>query len=446
MASLLAIAFLALVVLPRPVGAADSRLRLLGQYTYPTRDTFQDTTVGGFSGLAYDSARNLYYVIADDRGEYQPARFYTLQIDVRPDGIGSVTIIAVTTLDSDAARPGIQPYEKNSLDPEEIALLPGGELLLTSERDLNGRPWIRRFALDGTLLGELPIPEHFMTEMQTGPDGKPTIVKGVRNNLGFEGLALAPDGRAFYTTNEEALAQDGPLASPADGTVIRILRYDLMASGWQAGPEVAYRTEKIFSAPNPPTEFADNGVSALLWVNQLWPDLDLLAMERSFATGVGNNVVIFGVKLAGAESTAELEALPNPYYGKLATKTPLVRMKDIAVEADNLEGMTLGPRLPNGKPSLIVISDDNFSTSQPPQINQFLLFELNDTAAVPASSAAPAAPAAALPSSQPSGPVQLPAALPRTGSHAVAVPLLALSLLLLGAGLLLRHANNSRRR
>jgi hypothetical protein len=39
--------------------------------------------------------------------------------------------------------------------------------------------------------------------------------------------------------------------------------------------------------------------------------------------------------------------------------------------------MTLGPRLPNGKASLIVISDDNFSAFDPPQVNQFLLFELD---------------------------------------------------------------------
>ena len=43
--------------------------------------------------------------------------------------------------------------------------------------------------------------------------------------------------------------------------------------------------------------------------------------------------------------------------------------------------MTYGPALPNGKPSLIIVSDDNFSTAGAVQVNQFLLFELNGTLA-----------------------------------------------------------------
>jgi hypothetical protein len=42
---------------------------------------------------------------------------------------------------------------------------------------------------------------------------------------------------------------------------------------------------------------------------------------------------------------------------------------------DNIEGMTFGPDLPNGKKSLILVSDDNFSSFSR-QINQFILLEL----------------------------------------------------------------------
>ena len=39
--------------------------------------------------------------------------------------------------------------------------------------------------------------------------------------------------------------------------------------------------------------------------------------------------------------------------------------------------MALGPRLPNGNLSLIVMSDDNFSAAgSSPQINQFIALEL----------------------------------------------------------------------
>jgi len=42
---------------------------------------------------------------------------------------------------------------------------------------------------------------------------------------------------------------------------------------------------------------------------------------------------------------------------------------------DNTEGMTFGPRLPNGNRTLVFVSDDNFRASQ---ITQFLAFELTE--------------------------------------------------------------------
>ena len=46
----------------------------------------------------------------------------------------------------------------------------------------------------------------------------------------------------------------------------------------------------------------------------------------------------------------------------------------VGVTPDNVEAMALGPRLPNGRPSLILMSDDNLSATQR---NQFLLFEID---------------------------------------------------------------------
>ena len=40
---------------------------------------------------------------------------------------------------------------------------------------------------------------------------------------------------------------------------------------------------------------------------------------------------------------------------------------------DNIEGITLGPELPDGRQSVVMVSDDNFS---PTQITQFLAFAM----------------------------------------------------------------------
>jgi hypothetical protein len=418
-------------------GAAQPRLQLLGQFSFPSGQVFQDTVVGGLSDLVYDPARQLYYAVSDDRSEQQPARFYSLQIELGPVGIADVRVVGVTTLDSDAGRPGVQPYARGELDAEGIALLGSDELIISSERDQQGRPWVRRFGLDGTLRGELPVPERFLPVSEPGPDGRPRAISGVRSNLGFEGLGLTADGRTLYLANEEALAQDGPIATLEAGTLVRILRYDRGAE-WQPGAEVAYAVEKISRAPDPADAFADNGVSALLPVGHLWPDLDLLVLERSFATGVGNDVVLYGARLGGAQRTESLAALPRPFDGPLASKVRLARMSDLGIVPDNLEALALGPRLPNGRPSLIVMSDDNFSEFQPPQVNQFLLFELQGT--LLETQPPPGGPAVG--PTPPPAPVQVPAALPRTGTLGVGPPLAGLALA--GLGLALRYFGRRR--
>ena len=396
----LALALVA-ALLTWPAQAQSGPLRLLGEYSFEAGRTFQDTAIGGLSGLAYDAGRDVYYAVSDDRGEKQAPRFYTVQIDLDGSGIRNVRFLDVTTLDSDAGTPGIQPYELNDSDLEDIQLI-GDELLISSERDKNGRPWIRRFALDGTLLGDLPMPERFLTATEPGPDGRPRVVRGVRTNLGHEGMALVPSGRTLITANEEALAQDGPIATLTAGTNVRLTRWELSGADARPTAEYVYATEKIFAEPRPADQFADNGVSAMLWVRHLLPEYDLLIMERSFATGVGNDVSIYGVALADAMDVSGLNALPSPFAGRVVRKTRLANMAELGVAADNLEALALGPRLPNGKPSLIVMSDDNFSAFVPPQVNQFLLFEV-DVPAAPA----PAPPSTPAPAPAPA-PVQVP--------------------------------------
>jgi len=368
---------LAGVFWPWEVGAQQGPLRLLGQFSFESKRTYQDTTVGGLSGLAFDQKRGVYYAVCDDRGENQAPRFYTLQIDTDEGGVKDVRIVGVTYFDSDAATPGIQPYDRNDSDLEDIQLLADDTLLIASERDKDGKPWVRRFALDGSLLGELPVPDRYITVTEPGPDGRPRVIKGVRGNLGFEGMALTPTQQTLFLANEEALAQDGPIATLQSGTNIRILRMELDGAEGRATAEYVYPVEKLFTSPIPADQFGDNGVSAMLWVRDLLPQFDLLVMERSFATGVGNDVNIYGVTLEDATDVRDLEALPNPYNGRFASKTLLVNMASVGIAADNLEALAIGPRLPNGKPSLLVMSDDNFSAFDPPQLNQFVLFEVD---------------------------------------------------------------------
>jgi len=55
-------------------------------------------------------------------------------------------------------------------------------------------------------------------------------------------------------------------------------------------------------------------------------------------------------------------------------KTLLLDLDTLGLPLDNVEGMTLGPRLPDGRRSLLLVSDNNFA---PGQFTQFLLFALD---------------------------------------------------------------------
>jgi hypothetical protein len=371
--AILAIGYLSHVIPPttdETLRADTDYVRFLGSYAIATEEwAFETTPVGEISGLAYDPQQGIYYAISDDRGDTgTPGRLYTLEIKLDEDSIQAVEVLGVTTLDSDEKLEGIQPYAAESIDAEEVVLTPDGKLIVSSERDLENRPWIRVFSLEGSLLGEIPIPENFL----------PKEGQGVRKNLAFEAMTLTPDGSTLYAANEQALEQDGPLSTTDHGTTVRILQYDLLAETPTVVAEYPYVTEPIFTAPID-GDYADNGVPAMLYIGHILPKYDLLTIERAYSSGIGNDIRLFGVRLDGTDDIKDLNALPSPFSGKAAEKELLLRISaltersDVPVQPDNIEAITFGPKLPNGNQTLLLASDNNFNDTQK---NLFLAFEI----------------------------------------------------------------------
>ena len=179
----------------------------------------------------------------------------------------------------------------------------------------------------------------------------------MRQNLGFESAGVAPNGRFLYTATENALVQDGPAATVASGSPARILRYQLKSG--RLDRQWVYLTDPVAEPPNPATAFSVNGLVELLPLNNRF----LLAMERSFSVGApdtGNTIRIYRVSLPGRGGTA--------------TKELVLDLDDLGIPLDNVEGMTFGPRLPDGRRSIVLVSDDNFAASQ---FTQFLVFALD---------------------------------------------------------------------
>jgi hypothetical protein len=339
-------------------------LEFLGQAIVPTGTQFEGTEVGGLSGIAYDADRNLFYSLSDDPSQFDPARFYTLRIDVGAGAFdpGDVHFLDVTTLEA----PDGQPFAPLSLDPEGIALTKDGTLVVTSEGFATRLidPFVREFELDGDFLGALPVPEPFL------PNAAAT--RGVRQNLGFESAATAPNGRFLFTGTEAALVQDGPPATVGAGSPARLLRYNLQTN--RLDRQYVYWTDPIAEPPVPPTAFAVNGLVELLPLNNEF----LLAMERSFAVGVpgtGNSIKLYRVALPGATNVNGLASLAGALGSvRPVEKTLLLDLDTLDLPLDNVEGMAFGPDLPDGRSSLVLVSDNNFA---PAQFTQFLLFAVS---------------------------------------------------------------------
>jgi hypothetical protein len=330
-------------------------LQLLGSVDIPTGTQFEGTEVGGLSGLVYDAKRKRYAVISDDRSSRDDARYYELAIDLSDGAMddGDVEFTDVTTLTVDGAA-----YPEGSIDPEGIALTEDG-VLVSSEGDARALvgPSVDEFTIGGARTGGLTVPEYFEPTADGGT--------GIRNNLAFESLTRTPGGRVV-TATENALAQDGPIATLQEGSRSRLAVFD-SASGRVIG-EYVYLTDPIADAPVPADGWADNGLVELVALDED----RFLAMERSFSAGVGNTIRIYEVQLeqdrriTGTRHTAG-DATP-------LEKQPVADIaEDFGIAPDNLEGMALGPKLPDGRRSLILISDNNFSTAQKTQVLAFAI-------------------------------------------------------------------------
>lgn len=345
-----------------PGVTAPQRLRLLGEATLPHRMNFQGTTVGGLSGLDHDPATGMWVALCDDRSELQPARFYTLDVSIAGRGL-AVEVRGVTTLRTAAGQPFPRRQSGGEVvDPEAIRFLPqGAGLLWASEGDFraNQSPTLRHARLDGAHVRDFDVPAHLQYTSRPGT--------GARDNNTFEGLALTPDARTAWVAMEAALHQDGPEPGVGrPGGPCRITAFDV-ASG-RAVRQIAYLPDAVPRAPLLPGGFSDNGVSEILMLDAH----RMLVLERSFSMGAGMSLRLYEIDTRHASDTLSTQRLVAGEY-RPAAKRLVADFDGLGLSRlDNTEAMCWGPRLPNGRRTLVCVSDDNFN---PLQVTQFAAFE-----------------------------------------------------------------------
>lgn len=320
--------------------------------------------VGGISAVAHEGEGGVWLALSDARVS---SRFY--EMDVALDG---------STL-SVAPRRAVPLENADPLDTEGMVKTPWGSLLVSTEGDGEKEPVLQpkllEFDREGRLVRSFPIPEKFLVS------GSPPE-KGVRDNLGFESLALSPEGNKVFVGVEGTLYQDGPIAGVDSAGFSRIIVYAVDGKDLSAVSEHVYPIGPFVRVP----DFGEQEVSGgLVELVSLGGDR-LLALERIFIREVSgekrdrNQVRIFAVDLSSASNVMSIDSLEESGDWRPVTKELVLDLDDVVKELsseyprlDNLEAMGLGPELPGGGRALLLASDDNFQSKQR---TQFLLFRL----------------------------------------------------------------------
>jgi hypothetical protein len=227
-------------------------------------------------------------------------------------------------------------------DGEGLALIEGG-FVVANETG----PHLYELDRKGAFRRELPIPAHYAMAVP---------------NASFESLSVSPSGRYLFTGNERALTIDGPPPTVDKGSTVRFLRIDRTTG---AGREVAYRTDPIF-AQGDHGEIGVSDVAAL-------SDTELLVVERAYVPIAGNQIRVYRIDTASA---ADVLAVPSlSLDSPVVAKTLVLDLVDVAGEDRrqgagphplfaNYEGIALGPKLPDGRRIVFLVSDDNGHVEQ----------------------------------------------------------------------------------
>lgn len=376
----LALIFLTVLTacVPPPAVAKDRSfpemsIDFLSEYQLP-KINFEGSPVGGLSGITYDpkgisgvtSKAYRFYALSDDPSENGDARFYSLRLDLTSvdspnTGLKKVTVEGVTSL----KKADGETFSWGAINPEGIALSPRNSVFIASEgvTHVGIPPFVGEFDLKtGNQRGNLPIPKRYIPDAS---DQKQQ--QGVLDNFGFESLTIDPetfspgglDPFRLFVATEAPLMQD---VDPENGSKLRLLHYIIVDKTPQLVSENLYPLDPV------PVSIL-NGLTELVTIG----GGQFLSLERCFGLS-GYSARIYQVAVGAATDTSRI----NSFKGRSAMVEPvkkklLLDLSELGIPLYNLEGMTLGPGLPDGSQSLVLVSDDNFDEAQK---TQFILLSL----------------------------------------------------------------------
>lgn len=360
---------------------------------------------GFYSDLVYDPRTRAWFALSD-RGPGGGLIDYATRIQrlrIPFDGAGRigdpvvVKTIVFKTKDGNVFN-GLNPLLLNgrkdalglSFDPEGVAIGTTGHFFIADEYG----PSIYEFNSSGRFIRAFAIPPNLLPRTAAGTpnfvDGRPDVVNGRQDNRGFEGIALDESGNKLYAVMQDPLVDEGDQKDGRRSRNVRIVAFD--ARSGQSVAQYVYQLEAIatLNAVNPATsdDFSatNQGRSIGLSAIHALTDSEFLVLERD-NRGLGVEVTaaplhkrVYRISLDGATDVSRLSlagsnALPAGVVPvrKSAEVDLLAQLRAVGAKdiPEKLEGLAIGPRLPDGRFLVLIGSDNDYSVTQTGAGEQF---------------------------------------------------------------------------
>lgn len=318
--------------------------KVLDRVVLPEGFSMEGYRVGGLSGIALDSKTGLLWAVSDGRQWDHSVVFrFRLQVDAATGRM---------LLEPDSVLPLRGREKSEPLDAEGVALWTRDRFLVSHEGSRKGlfSAGVACFSTKtGRVLWSLSLPAYyFPTEEEP--------LRGVQRNRGFESVSVSlPRSTYLYTAIESPLLQD--LSNPRNDSSgpVRLLRFRLSEREDQPA-ERAYEADRDALFGSVVDVLCIPGTSRLLVMERqlLWPVDPRQRRLRLYEVDFEDPgaTVLDGRPAVGGEAIRSLSKRLVFDSARDGLRTP-----------DNLEGLTWGPEV-QGKPTLLLVSDDNFSPAQ----------------------------------------------------------------------------------
>lgn len=341
------LAFLAALLATTLAQAKSLKIELYAQSSFAPKATFDNESVGGLSGMFWDGSK--LTAVSDDRGKFGSPRFYELDLKITAGKV-DFNVFKVHSF-KDTPKDWI-------MDLEGLTNLPSGDMVLSTEGDNDRKPRsmprIFLTAANGSYKSEVALPAKFL------PESTGLQTKGIENNRGFEGLTANPNGQNLYIINEYPIIADQ--GDDDQSYWLRLVDLKKDKEGFKAAAEYPYMVSRMPNSSSGVEVF--RGISEILFSD----DSEFIVLERGARltkTGIAYTGGLYWASNAGVRDVSRIASLAD---GKATAmkKEKLIDFEELFKnqKVENFEALAWGPTLPDGRKSLLVMSDNNFSAKE----------------------------------------------------------------------------------